>query len=202
MITYVFGDVKDLYLVVFRKWSLSYLANDRFPNCFWLDWIHIFKRSSVCFLRWFWTKERISLASFCCCVVIIFSLLKDVIVIGWVKARSKPLVTSMTKETNFLFFPNRQSACPFVKSVCAFRQSGLQSVCLTSLCLSCLESRSHSSFSFFPQLEPFFRRKLWFLIHENSKKSSLWSYMITQQNTHHGSQNFTGEPELVDIKSW
>ena len=67
----------------------------------------------------------------------------------WVKARSKPLVTSMTKETNFLFFPNRQSACPFVKSVCAFRQSGLQSVCLTSLCLSCLELRSHSSFSFF-----------------------------------------------------
>ena len=68
---------------------------------------------------------------------------------GWVKARSKPLVRSMTKETNFLFFPNRQSACPFVKSVCAFRQSGLQSVCLTSLCLSCLELRSHSSFSFF-----------------------------------------------------
>ena len=39
---------------------------------------------------------------------------------GWVKARSKPLVTSMTKETNFLFFPNRQSAYPFVKSSAHF----------------------------------------------------------------------------------
>ena len=120
---------------------------------------------------------------------------------GWVKARSKPLVTSMTKETNFLFFPNRQSACPFVKSVCAFRQSGLQSVCLTKLYLSCLESRSHSSFSFFSQLESLFRRKLWFLIHENSKKSSLWSSMIMQQNTHHGSQELKESPNSLKLKA-
>ena len=92
------------YLVVFRKLSLSYLAYDRFPNCFWLDWIHIFKRSSVCFFRWFWTKERISLASFCCCVVIIFSLLMDVIVKVWSKQEANLWLHQWQKRLIFCFF--------------------------------------------------------------------------------------------------
>ena len=119
----------------------------------------------------------------------------------WVKARSKPLVTSMTKETNFLFFPNRQSACPFVKSVYASRQSGLQSVCLIGLCLSCLESRSHLFFSFYPQLEPFstktlisypweFKKIVFVVIYDHAAKCAPWS------------PNLSGEPKFVEVKSW
>ena len=102
----LFSGIWAIYinLMVFRKWSLSYLAKDRFPNCFWLDWIHIFKRSSVCFLRWFWTKERISLASFCCCVVIIFSLLKDVIFRDRSKQEANLWLHQWQKRLIFCFF--------------------------------------------------------------------------------------------------
>ena len=121
--------------------------------------------------------------------------------LGWVKARSKPLVTSMTEETNFLFFPNRQSACPFVKSVCAFRQSGLQSVCLTSLCLSCLESRSQSFFSFFTIRTVLstktlisyrweFKKIVFVVIYDHAAKYAPWFPWLI------------GEPEFVDVKSW
>ena len=151
MNSYVFGDVRDLYLISCGLQKMkSVLSGVRSFSKLLLTGLNPHIQKIVSLLFTMILNKRKNLSS-------VFLLLRGhnfLSVKGcnrqeWVKARSKPLVTSMTKETNFLFFLNRQSACPFVKSVCASRQSSPQSVCLISLCLSCLELRSHSSFSFF-----------------------------------------------------